>query len=149
MKFRWFITKKMLVGLIGILVAAMFIMALTGCGNDRGSNQGESGQTGVGETLVSIGLWFTWAGSFALGIGFIGRVASFVMPALAPFREILGDIAVVGLASLLLGSSFVWLGNNPWVLAVAVGLLAAFLLYRYWPRVVRLVRRKKEAGAVA
>lgn len=28
---RWFITKKMLVGLIGLLVAAMFIMALYGC----------------------------------------------------------------------------------------------------------------------
>lgn len=30
-RFRWFITKKMLVGLIGLLVAAMFLMALTGC----------------------------------------------------------------------------------------------------------------------
>ncbi len=28
---RWFITKKMLVGLIGLLVAAIFYMALTGC----------------------------------------------------------------------------------------------------------------------
>lgn len=31
MKWRWFITKKMLVGLIGLLVAAMFIMAMTSC----------------------------------------------------------------------------------------------------------------------
>ena len=31
MKFRWFITKKMLVGLIGLLVAALFLMALTSC----------------------------------------------------------------------------------------------------------------------
>lgn len=30
-KFRWFITKKMLVVLIGLLVAMMFWMALTGC----------------------------------------------------------------------------------------------------------------------
>ena len=28
---RWFITKKMLVGLIGLLVAALFYLALTGC----------------------------------------------------------------------------------------------------------------------
>lgn len=31
MKFRWFITKKMLVGLIGLLVAAMIVMAMTSC----------------------------------------------------------------------------------------------------------------------
>lgn len=141
MKFRWFITKKMLVGLIGLLVAAMFLMALTGCGGPRGSNPGE--ETSVGETLVSIGFYFTWAGSIALGIGFLGVVACFVMPAIAGFRELLSDIAVIGLASVLLGSSFIWLGNNTWLLAVAVGLLCAFLLYRYWPRVVRLVRRKK------
>ena len=28
---RWFITKKMLVGLIGVLVAILFLMALTSC----------------------------------------------------------------------------------------------------------------------
>lgn len=31
MRFRWFITKKMLVGLIGLLVAALFYLALTSC----------------------------------------------------------------------------------------------------------------------
>lgn len=31
MKFRWFITKKMLVALVGVLVAVMFIMAMTSC----------------------------------------------------------------------------------------------------------------------
>lgn len=31
MKFRWFITKKMLVILIGLLIAMMFWMALTSC----------------------------------------------------------------------------------------------------------------------
>jgi hypothetical protein len=124
-----------------LVVALLLAVTLVGCGEPRGENQGD--ETGVGETLVSIGLWFTYAGSFAFGIGLLGRVACLVMPAIAGFAELLGDIAVIGLASLLLGTSFIWLGNNPWVLAVVVGLLAAFLLYRYWPRVVRLVRRKK------
>ncbi len=130
-----------------ILFAAATAIWLVGCGDSRGSNPEGEG-TGVGATLVSIGLWFTWAGSFALGIGFLGVVACFVMPAIAGFRELLGDIAVIGLAAVLLGSSFIWLGENTWLLAVAIGLLAAFLLYRYWPRVARMVRRKK-AQAVA
>ncbi len=144
---RWFITKKHLVGLIGLLVAALIYLALTGCSGSREANPGDD-QTGVGETLVSIGFYFTWAGSIALGIGFLGVVACFVMPAIAGFRELLGDIAVIGLASVLLGSSFIWLGNNPWVLAVAIGLLVAFLVYRYWPRVARMVRRKKAQAVV-
>ncbi len=128
---------------IGSLFAAAALACfLFGCADSRGPNHGES-KTGVGETLVSIGLYFTWAGSFVLGLGVLGIVACFVMPALVTFRELLGDIAVIGLAAVLLGSSFIWLGNNPWILAVAIGLLAAFLLYRYWPRVVRMARRKK------
>ncbi len=144
---RWFITKKHLVGLIGLLVAALIYLALTGCSGSREGNPGDD-ETGVGETLVSIGLYFTWAGSFVLGIGALGVVACLVMPAIAGFRELLGDIAVIGLAAVLLGSSFIWLGNNPWVLAVAIGLLVAFLVYRYWPRVARMVRRKKAQAVI-
>lgn len=146
MKWRWYITKKHLVALIGALVAAILLMLLTGCGDARGSNPGGN-ETGVGETLVAIGLYFTWAGSFVLGIGALGVVACFVFPALLPFREFLGDIAVVGLASVLLGSSFIWLGNNTWLLAVVIGLLLLFLGYRYWPRVVRFFRRKAQVKA--
>jgi hypothetical protein len=131
-----------------LLAAAAVALALTGCDDVRGSNRPPAPGTGVGQTLVSIGLYFTWAGSFALGIGFLGVVACFVMPAIAGLRELLGDIAVIGLASLLLGSSFIWLGNNAWLLAVSVALLGAFLLYRYWPRVVRLVRKKKAQVAM-
>ena len=143
---RWFITKKHLVALIGVLVAAILLMLLTGCGDARGSNHGED-ETSVGETLVSIGLYFTWAGSAVVGLGLLGLVACFVFPATAAFREFLGDIAVIGLASILLGSSFIWLGNHTWLLAVAVGLLLALLLYRYWPRVVRFFRRKAQVKA--
>ena len=125
-----------------VVVPLLLAVMLTGCFDERGSNPEEC-KTGVGSTLVSIGLYFTWAGSFALGLGVLGMVACFVFPAIVAFREFLGDIAVIGLASVLLGSSFIWLGNNPWALAVAIGLLAALLLYRYWPRVVRFFRRKK------
>ncbi len=126
-----------------ILACAAVAVVLLGCDDARGSNP-EGGPTHeVGSTLVSVGLYFTYAGSAALGLGFLGVVACFVMPAIAGFRELLSDIAVIGLASILLGSSFIWLGNHAWLLAVAVGLLCAFLLYRYWPRIVRFARRKK------
>jgi Ca2+/Na+ antiporter len=128
-----------------LALLVLLAVLLSGCGDDRGANRGGADQTEVGETLVSIGLLFTWAGSAAIGLGVLGLVACLVFPAIAAFREFLGDIAVVGLASLLLGTSFIWLGNHPWVLAVAVGLLAAFLGYRYWPRLVRALRRRKEA----
>ena len=35
MKFRWFITKKHLVGLIGLLVAALLLLLLNGCADER------------------------------------------------------------------------------------------------------------------
>lgn len=128
---------------LAFALLALLVVLLCGCfSQPRGSNPEGSG-TGVGETLVSIGFYFTWAGSLALGLGFLGVVACFVFPAIAAFREFLGDIAVVGLASVLLGSSFIWLGNHTWLLAVAVGLLLLFLGYRYWPRVVRFLRRQK------
>ena len=143
---RWYITKKALVLLIGILVAVIFLMALTGCHEQRGSNPGDDRIT-AGETLVSIGLWFTWAGSFVLGIGLLGRVACLVMPAIAGFAEFLGDIAVVGLASVLLGSSFIWLGNHTWLLAIVVGLLLVGLGVRYRVRIARYLGFPRKAAA--
>lgn len=146
MKFRWFITKKMLVALIGALVAAMFLMVLTGCDSAREANQ-PPGKITAGATLVSIGLWFTWAGSFALGIGILGRVACLVMPAIAGFAEFLGDIAVIGLASVLLGSSFIWLGNHTWLLAIVIGLLLIGLGVRYRVRIARYLGFPRKAAA--
>lgn len=111
---------------------------IVGCGDDRGSNPGEGGVT-AGATLVSIGQWFTYAGSIALGIGILGRVACLVMPAIAGFGELLGDIAVIGLASTLLGTSFIWLGNHTWLLAIVVGLLLVGLGIRYRARIARFL----------
>ncbi len=137
MKFRWYITKTHLVALIGILVACIILLALTGCSDERGSNPSGGERVTAGATLVSIGLWFTWAGSIALGLGFLGAVAAFVMPALAGFRGLLADIAVIGLSSLLLGTSFIWLGNHAWLLATVVILLLASVGVRYRTRIAR------------
>ena len=136
---RWFVTKKHLVALIGILVATILILLMSGCSDDRGSNPGGSERITAGATLVSIGLWFTWAGSAALGIGILGRVACLVMPAIAGFGELLGDIAVIGLASLLMGTSFIWLGNHAWLLATVVVLLLAGIGVRYRVRISRFL----------
>lgn len=128
--------------LTALLFSLIVVLMVCACGDARGGNQGGHAP-GVGSTLVSIGLWFTWAGSFALGIGIIGRVACLVMPALAGFAELLSDLAVIGLATLLLGTSFIWLGNNAWLLAVVVVLLLALIGFRYRVRLARLLRLKK------
>jgi len=139
MKFRWYITKTHLAALIGVLVACIILLALTGCSDERGSNQEGGGHITAGATLVSIGLWFTWAGSFALGIGILGSVAATVMPAVAGFRGLLADIAVIGLSSLLLGTSFIWLGNHAWLLATVVILLFVGIGVRYRTRITRFL----------
>lgn len=133
---RWFITKKHLVCLIGILVAAILLMLFTGCGWGREGNRPAS-CPGDGSTLVAIGNVFAWAGSAALGVGFLGRVACFVFPAIAVFAEFLGDIAVVGLASVLLGVAFIWVGTHTWLLALVVFLVCLGVGLRYRTRIAR------------
>lgn len=131
--------------LTAVACSLLVILAVVGCGDSRGSNQGGD-QGGVGSTLVSIGHWFTYAGSVALGIGALGVVACFVWPVLAGFREFLGDLAVVGLAAVLLGCSFIWLGTHAWLLAVVVALLLGLLLFRYRARIPRFLRLKKASA---
>lgn len=138
------VTKRRWLALSALLAAGLVALALAGCGETRGADQGP-GKVTAGETLVSIGLWFTWAGSFALGIGILGRVAAIVMPAIAGFAEFLGDIAVVGLASALLGCSFIWLGNHTWLLALVIGLLLIGLGVRYRVRIARYLGFPRKA----
>lgn len=138
------VTKRRWLALAALLATGLIALVLAGCGETRGSDQ-SPGQVTAGETLVSIGLWFTWAGSFALGIGILGRVAAIVMPAIAGFAEFLGDIAVVGLASVLLGCSFIWLGNHTWLLALVIGLLLIGLGVRYRVRIARYLGFPRKA----
>lgn len=133
---RWGFLAAVLLGVAAIVVA------LSGCSAPREENQGGEGTT-VGETLVFIGRWFTYAGAAALGIGLLGRVACLVFPTIAFLAEFLGDIAVVGLASLLLGTSFIWLGNHAWLLAIVVGLLLVLIGLRYRVRIARFLGFKK------
>lgn len=49
MKFRWFITKKMLVGLIGLLVAAILLILLNGCSSTSERSLSSSQRTRITE----------------------------------------------------------------------------------------------------
>lgn len=121
-----------------VVVPLVLALTLISCNDQRGSNPGAN-PISAGETLASIGYWFTLAGSLALGVGILGRVACLVMPALAGFAELLGDIAVIGIASLLLGTSFIWLGNHTWLLAIVIGLLLIGIGVRYRVRIARFL----------
>lgn len=119
-------------------LALVIAVTLAGCFESRG-NPSPAVHHGVGSTLVAIGLYFTWAGSAAIGLGVIGGIACLFMPALAIFRGYLLELAALGLVTLLLGTSFVWLGNNSWLLAVVVGLLCVFMCIRYRKRLGKLL----------
>lgn len=47
MKFRWFITKRHLVALIGVLVAALLLLLLSGCGGDVRAKHAADARSGL------------------------------------------------------------------------------------------------------
>lgn len=100
---------------------------------------------GVGSTLVSVGLYFALAGSIAVGAGLLGALACVFFGAIAIFRAYLIELAVLGFGAILLGSSFIWLGNHAWLLAVVVGLLAFLTAYRYRAFVVSFFQNSEVA----
>ena len=102
----------------------------------------------VGATLLSIGSLFTWAGSSAIGIGLLGVVACAFFPAIGLLRVYLEELAALGFASVLLGCSFIWLGNHAWLLAVAIGLLICLIAFRYRRFIVSFFASDPAAEAV-
>ena len=114
-----------------LLLIAVFLVA---CEDARGNQSGDDcpGSVGVGAQLAAIGGWFTLIGGFGLGFSALGVVASLLFSTvLGGFRKLFGEIAVCCFVSVLIGASLTWLGNNPWLLAVCIGLTAILIGLRY------------------
>jgi hypothetical protein len=130
-----------------MLIAALI---LAGC-QVRGSNQPPC--PGTGSTLVAIGQWSVVAGCAAVGAGVLATVASFFpwTAFLQAFRPAINELIALGVACILLGSSFIWLGTHAWLLAVVVVLVLAGLGFRYRGRIARFlgIPRKPPASKVA
>lgn len=119
-----------------LLIAA--VLLLCSCGEFRGSLPGGSTSAGgqhVGDILCSIGVYALWAGStavFVAGLGAIASVVPYTALFVAPFRGYLAELGILGVGAILIGSSFVYVGDHPWIIAVtsAVVALAAAVRYR-------------------
>lgn len=122
---------------IFLLIVGLFLVACSDARSHHPGNPG-TGSTGVGATLTTIGDWFTWVGAIGMGIGAIGAFASIFIAALKPVAELLGEIAACGFVAILIGCSLIWLGNNPWLLVVCIGLVCVLLLIRYRDGVIIL-----------
>lgn len=127
-----------------MLVAAVPLLA--GCWT-WGSVRGEACDSPtVGETLGDIGYWFTWGGGLLMGIATLALLASF-FPATAVLfsviRPYLAEAIAIGFASVLVGSSLLWLGAHPWLLGACVVLVLAWFAWRHRARLARLLSRKK------
>ncbi len=100
----------------------------------------------VGCTLATLGQYFVWAGGLAVAAGFLACAATFI-PAVAALagtlRSLFMEIALMGVAAILVGSAFLWVGNHPWVIAVVIGALALAAGYRYRRFLFTLLRIKK------
>lgn len=125
---------------LGIISIFSFVLLLTACGHDRGSvpptgSLGSGSQLGgVGSILQEIGSIFLWAGASVVGAAVVALIASFIpffSGFLSGLRTLLVDGIVIGISILLLGASFTYLGEHPWILALAIGLIGALLLVRY------------------
>lgn len=93
----------------------------------------------VGDTIGHVGTWVTIAGSAALAAGILAFAASFFpwTSFLAIFRTAIIEAIALGFAAILVGSSFLWLGAHPWLIAVVIALVGAGLAWRYRRTVCR------------
>lgn len=131
---------RRITGLLALLALALAVFAISGCGWGREGNRG-AGCTTSGATLISVGEWTVVAGCAAVGAGILAVVASFFPPTsfLAYFRPVIAEVVALGIAAILLGTSFIWLGTHAWLLALVVLLLCAGLAVRYRVRIARFL----------
>ena len=120
-----------------LIFLAVAISMLAGCGSDARSlpsGGASSGGLHVGPILDSAGAYLTWAGAAAVTIGLLAFAASFfsiLSVILGGFRDWFLEAAVLGVAAIVVGASFIYLGNHPWLLCIPVAVVAVALAIRY------------------
>lgn len=121
------------------------IAVLCGCADSRGSlppiGSPPHGQH-VGDTLNAIGFWIVSIGAIGLAASVLAVIASaisFLGISLAPqVRTWIIEAAILCFAAILVGSTFMWVGDHPWMVLVACGLVALGLVVRYRSLVLAL-----------
>lgn len=118
------------------LLVILATLALVGCGSDaRSQTPGTpAGPGSVGHILTDIGAYLTWAGAAAVTLGLLAFAASFfsfLAVVLGGFRSWFLEAAILGVAAIVIGSSFLYLGAHPWLLCIPVVAVAVGLAIRY------------------
>ena len=119
----------------------MLVVLAAGCAGRGALPAGTTQADGrhVAGVLLTLGEWLAWGGGALVSAGLIGWAASFlpyVAVVASGFRTILLEAALLGAAAILVGSSFIWVGNNPWVIAVVTVLVVGFMAVRYRRRLI-------------
>lgn len=108
---------------------------------ERGSNPpGCAPASGwhVGSILNSSGAYLMLAGVGALAIGLLAFGASFLTEFIPQrIRAACIFVAELGAGCIAIGSALVWLGNHPWLLAVAIAAVAVAFALRYHRLIAR------------
>ncbi len=98
---------------------------------------GSFGSVGVGATLGAIGQLFTWAGGIGMGVCALAAAISAIYA--KPLVTFCLEGIVACFIALLFGSSFIWLGNNPWLLGICIVLSVALVCVRYRDNIASLL----------
>ncbi len=115
---RFFITKKVLVGVIVALSAILFWIFFTGCGSAGLRPPGAPNvHAGPANALAGLAVWATW-------IAGVGLLCCGIAAVFRPSLEI-GKAALGCLAALVIAGILAWLAAN---LAVLVGLCIAVVV---------------------
>ena len=113
------------------------VLMLAGCGDSARSlpsGGASSGGLHVGPILDAAGAYLTWAGAAAVTLGLLAFAASFfsvLSVILGGFREWFLEAAILGIAAIVVGASFIYLGNHPGLLCIPVAVVAVALAIRY------------------
>lgn len=123
-----------------LLVFLALLIAFYGCGgrpevteSPQQSGPSPDGTAGLGAVIGSTGSTILYIGAWACGLGLVARFAGFVVPVLAPFQSIAGDIAELGAIAAIVGGLFVWIAPyGGWILGLSCA--AAGLAWCYTRR---------------
>jgi hypothetical protein len=134
---------------LGLLFVIIMLLAACGCGEVRQPEGTGTPEPTVGEIIRYYGEWFLIVGLIGGAAGVVAWAATFVFAWARPFRELVGDAAVLASVLLLLGASLVWLCDNPWVFYATLVVGSAFAVWWGWPRLRRFwqwVRRSRKGS---